>query len=233
MARFRDRMGQRQRSLRPCSSLPTQAECRQRPDDAAQAFNQRACGQFHLLRHLCFLLRCSSHAESSRDITSQPGYGRSPAKRMCIGHLSACASGCLHVHAARLLFFMSCRSRCSRAAASLLQLSHTMLCVWSFFLLDKSAGANAALPRSLLQGPAHGYSSGRRALQPRSLHSRHTTFCRLKWFSTSLGVKLCCGNMAAHAAHGISSHSRHTSMRFPADRRKASRSRDMPHSRQR
>ena len=96
------------------------------------ACKQRACGQSHVLRHLCFLLRCSSHTESSRDMTSHPGYGRSPAKRMCIGHFSECASSVLHVHAARVLFFMSCRSRCSRAAASLLQLSHTMLCVWSF-----------------------------------------------------------------------------------------------------
>ena len=132
--------------------------------------------QAPMLHVLCFFFRFCNQSESSRDITSQPGYGRSPAKRMCIGHFSACASGRLHVHAARLLFFMSCRSRCSRAAACFLQPSHTMLCVLSFVLLDKSAGAYAALPRSLLQGPAHGYSSGRRALQPRLLHSRHTTF---------------------------------------------------------
>ena len=115
-----------------------------------------------------------------------------------------------------------------------MQPSHTMLCVLSFFLLDKSAGAYAVLPRSLLQGPAHGYSSGRRALQPRFLHSRHTTFCAwLKWLLTSPGVKLCWGNMAAHAAHGINSHVRHTSMRLPLDRRKATRSWYTPHSRQR
>ena len=132
--------------------------------------------QAPMLHVLCFFFRFCNQSESSRDITSQPGYGRSPAKRMCIGHFSACASGSLHVHFARLLLFMSCRSRCSRAAACFLQPSHTMLCVLSFVLLDKSAGAYAALPRSLLQGPAHGYSSGRRALQPRLLHSRHTTF---------------------------------------------------------
>ena len=107
------------------------------------------------LHVLCLLFRFCNQSESSRDITSQPGYGRSPEKLMCIGHFSACASGRLHVHAARLLFFMSCRSRCSRAAACFLQPSHTMLCVSSFFLLDKSAGAYAALPRSFLQGPAH------------------------------------------------------------------------------
>ena len=135
--------------------------------------------QAPMLHFLCLLFRVCNQSESSRDITSQPGYGRSPEKLMCIGHFSACASGRLHVHAARLLFFMSCRSRCSRAAACFLQSLHTMLCVSSFFLLDKSAGAYAALPRSLLQGPAHGYSSGRRALQPRFLHSRHTIFCVL------------------------------------------------------
>ena len=129
-----------------------------------------------IIHVLCLLFRLCNHSESCRDITSQPGYGCSPAKRMCIGHFSACASGSLHVHVARLLFFMSCRRCCSRAAACFLQPSHTMLCVPSFLLLDKSAGAYAALPRSLLQGPAHGYSSGRRALQPRLLHSRHTTF---------------------------------------------------------
>ena len=165
---------------------------------------------------------------------SQPGYGRSPEKLMCIGHVSACASGRLHVHAARLLFFMSCRSRCSRAASCFLQPSHTMLCVLSFFFLDKSAGAYAALPSSLLQGPAHVYSSGRRVLQPRFLHSRHTTFCAwLKWLWTSPEVKLCWGNMAAHAAHGINSHVRHTSTRHPLVRRKATRSWYTPHSRHR
>ena len=180
--------------------------------------------QAPMLHVLCLLFRFCNQSESSRDITSQPGYGRSPAKRMCIGHFSACASGRLHVHAARLLSFMSCRSRCSRAAACFLQPSHTMLCVLSFFRLDKSSGAYAALPRSLLQGPAHKYSSGRRVLQPRFLHSRHTTFCAwLKWCRTSPGVKLCWGNMAAHAAHGINSHVRHTSMRAPLDRRKATK----------
>ena len=186
----------------------------------------------HVLR--VFLLRVWNQSESSRDITSQPGYGRSPRKRMCIGHFSACASARLQVHAVRLLFFMSCRNCCSRAPACSLQPLHTMAYALSFFLLDRSAGAYAALPRSLRQGPAQGYSSRRRALQPRFWHSRHTTFCALeKWLSTLRGVKLCWGNMAAHAAHGISSHVRHRPMRPPLDRRKASRSWYTPHSRQR
>ena len=91
-----------------------------------------------------------SQSESSRDITSQPGYGRSPKKLMCIGHFSACASGRLHVHAARLLFFMSCGGRCSRAAACFLQPLHTMLCVLSFFLLDKSAGGVCCTPKEFV-----------------------------------------------------------------------------------
>ena len=131
------------------------------------------------------------------------------------------------------LFFRFCNC-CSRAASCFLHPSHTMLCVWSFFRLDKSAGAYAALPSSLLQGPAHVYSSGRRVLQPRFLHSIHTTFrVWLKWFWTSPGVKLCWGNMAAHAAHGINSHVRHTSTRLPLVRRKATRSWYTPHSPQR
>ena len=36
-------------------------------------------------------------------MTSHPGYGRSPAVRMCIGHFSECENGVLHVHVFRLL----------------------------------------------------------------------------------------------------------------------------------
>ena len=65
---------------------------------------------------LCFL-RCSkSQSESARHITSQPGYGRSPANLTRIGHSVVCAGGRLHVQAARWLVSMSA---CSRTSLSL------------------------------------------------------------------------------------------------------------------
>ena len=38
--------------------------------------------------YACFrFVRACSQSASSRDMTSHPGYGRSPAKRMCMGHV--------------------------------------------------------------------------------------------------------------------------------------------------
>ena len=63
-----------------------------------------------------FFFSCSrNQAESARDMTSQPGYGFSPANFPQSGQLCVCCCGCLHVQAFRLLFFMSlcsCRRRC-------------------------------------------------------------------------------------------------------------------------
>ena len=98
--------------------------------DRAQSFASTSLSNSAVSSHgacdaLYLFLRIWNQSESSRDITSHPGYGCSPAKLMCIGHFSACVSWRLHVHAARLLFFMSCRNLCSRAVASLWQPIHS------------------------------------------------------------------------------------------------------------
>ena len=81
----------------------------------------------HVSRNYLFFFRCSmNQSESARVITSQPGYGLSPAYLTCIGHFRVCAFGCLHVQAARLLFFMSCCSRCCRACCCSLHTRHVM-----------------------------------------------------------------------------------------------------------
>ena len=137
-----------------------------------------------------FFCRCN-HSESSLDMTSQPGYGLSPKKHMCIGHFSVCASGCPHLHAARLLFFISCCNLCFRAWVCSLHIRHSMVYALFLWLAARSAGAYALLPRYFAHGPAQRWSPDFRTLQPRALQPWHTTFCAktLKWLLISVGSK--------------------------------------------
>ena len=104
---------------------------------------------------LCFLRCSTSQSESARHITSQPGYGRSPANLTRIGHSVVCAGGRLHVQAARWLVSMSAWSRTSLS----LQSKHT-ICFAPPRCLRISSSVKL-LPCNIVAHAAHSINSER------------------------------------------------------------------------
>ena len=101
-------------------------------DMTARSAGRSAAGRSNpraqrIARRCFFFFSVSTNqSDSARLITSQPGYGTSPANLTCIGHFLVCESGCLHVQAARWLVSMSCCSRCSRACSCSLHTRHVI-----------------------------------------------------------------------------------------------------------